>query len=135
MGGVRRFSISVPSELAEPLDILIRTEGYANRSQAIAEMIRDRLIQHVAVSEKEEVIATITLLYDHHRLNLVERLTTTHHAFQEFIAATLHIHLDATNCLEVIVIRGNASQVRRASDALASLKGIRHAQTTLTAVL
>lgn len=135
MGGVRRFSVSVPSELVEPLDALVRMKGYANRSRAIAEMIQDRLIQHAVASEGGEVIATVTLLYDHHRLNLVEMLTTTQHAFQELIAAALHIHLDAANCLEVIVIRGNTSQVRRASDALASLKGIRHVQTTLTTIL
>jgi CopG family nickel-responsive transcriptional regulator len=122
----------MPAELVDRLDELVTITGYANRSQAIADMVRDRVVQHAVGSDDHEVVATVVLVYDHHQSNLVEMLNVTQHGFQERIVATLHVHLDRANCLEVIVMRGRAKDVRRASNELTSLKGIRHAKTTLT---
>lgn len=131
MGKLVRFSVSIEEDLLSAFDKGIRTRGYTNRSEAIRDAIRRQLIRH-EWEEGEEVAGVITLLYDHHRPGIGEALTALqHHALSQVIAST-HIHLDATNCLEFIAVKGEAKLIERLADRLISLKGVKHGELTAT---
>jgi len=129
---MRRFSISMPDRLVRKLDEMLKERGYANRSQAVASLVRDRLVEQAAESGRGEIAGTITLVYDHHKANLQSLLTAIQHDHHEQIVSTVHVHLDHDNCLEVLVVRGAAAKVRRISDRLISAKGIKHGRLTVT---
>ena len=129
---VARFSVSLPPTLLEQLDRMSGQKGYENRSQAIADMIRDRLVEHRQKFGNEEIAGTITLVYDHHRQNLQSVLTDIQHDHHEIIISTVHVHLDHHNCLEVLVVRGRAHLIRQIADELISAKGVKHGKLTVT---
>ena len=130
--GVSRFSISMDGDLVRQLDDMVRTKGYSNRSQAVADMVRDRLVDHFADSGDREIAGTITLVYDHHKRNVQSLLTETQHDHSALIIATLHVHLDHDNCLEVLAVRGRAADVQHVADALIGAKGVKHGKLTVT---
>jgi CopG family transcriptional regulator, nickel-responsive regulator len=125
-----RIGVAIDSELLRRFDRLIRSRGYTNRSEAFRDLIRDELVQTAWESSEAEVMGTITLAYDHHVHHLNEKLTEVQHQFHKCIVSTMHVHLDHHNCLEVLVVRGKAGQVRRVADALISIKGVKHGKLT-----
>jgi len=129
---LHRFSISMPSELVRQLDAMSKARGFANRSQAVADMVRDRLVEHHGQVGTGEIVGTVTLVYDHHKRNIQELLTDIQHDHQDLIIATLHVHLDRHNCMEVLAVRGRAVVVKRVADRLIAVKGVKHGKLTLT---
>ncbi|MCL5271357.1 MAG: nickel-responsive transcriptional regulator NikR [bacterium] len=132
MSDLERYTVTMPRDLLQSFDARNARKGYRNRSEAIRDLIRAALVQDEWTRPGERVAATMTLVYDHHTRALADKITELQHEFNEQVASTLHIHLDHHNCLEVIVLRGKAGQVRALADALASLKGVKHAQLALT---
>lgn len=130
--GVARFSISLPAELAEQLDRMVAQKGYDNRSLAVADMIRAHLVEHQQQFDDKEIAGTITLLYDHHKQHVQAALTDIQHDHHEVILATLHVHLDHHNCLEVLAVRGQAAPIKRIADELIAAKGVKHGKLTVT---
>ena len=130
--GVVRFSVSLPRQLAKQLDQMTREKSYHNRSQAIADMIRDQLVEHNQQLDQAEIAGTITLVYDHHKHGLQEMLTNFQHDHYEAIVSSLHVHLDHHNCLEVLVVRGQAAALRHMADNLIAAKGVKHGKLTVT---
>ena len=131
-GGVVRFSVSVPRELARQLDQMTREKGYGNRSQAVADLIRAGLVEHRQNLGNQEIAGTITLVYDHHKQHVQATLTDIQHDHHAVIISTLHVHLDHHNCLEVLVVRGQASTIKKIADELISAKGVKHGKLTVT---
>ncbi|MFA6034568.1 MAG: nickel-responsive transcriptional regulator NikR [Myxococcota bacterium] len=129
---VCRFSISMPEGLVRQLDEMVEVKGFANRSQAVADMVRNRLVEHRAHDTNDEIAGTVTLVYDHHKRNLQKILTQVQHDHHELIIATLHVHLDHENCLEVLALRGPAHDVRNLSEKLIAAKGVKHGTLTVT---
>lgn len=129
---VTRFSMSLPSSLAKQLDRMCREKGYVNRSLALADMIRNQLVEHQHQVGDSEIAGTITLVYDHHKHGLQEELTDLQHDQYEQIISTLHVHLDHHNCLEVLVVRGPAVEIRQMADRLIGAKGVKHGKLTIT---
>jgi CopG family transcriptional regulator, nickel-responsive regulator len=130
--GVVRFSISVPRALARQLDQMSREKGYHNRSLAVGDMIRDHLVEHRQNFGNQEIAGTITLVYDHHKQHVQAALTDIQHDHHEVILATLHVHLDHHNCLEVLAVRGRAAVVKKIADELIAAKGVKHGKLTVT---
>jgi CopG family transcriptional regulator, nickel-responsive regulator len=130
--GVVRFTVSVPRVLAKQLDQMTREKGYDNRSLAVADMIRAGLVEHHQHISNHEIAGTITLLYDHHKQHVQAALTDIQHDHHEVIISTLHVHLDHHNCLEVLVVRGQAALVKRIADELIAAKGVKHGKLTVT---
>jgi CopG family nickel-responsive transcriptional regulator len=130
--GVTRFSVSLPVELARQLDVMATEKGYSNRSLAIADMVRAQLVEHQS-GAAGQIAGTITLLFDHHKPRLQGLLTDLQHDHTDVIVSTLHVHLDHDNCLEVLVVRGDASEIRALADSLISAKGVKHGRLTVTA--
>ena len=127
-----RFSTSLAPELMRQLDRMVREKGYANRSQAIADMIRDKLVEHHQQQGDGEIAGSITLVYDHHHRLLQEHLTEIQHDHGEYILATMHCHLDHHHCLELTAVRGPQSKVRMIADALIGAKGVKHGKLVVT---
>jgi CopG family transcriptional regulator, nickel-responsive regulator len=130
--GAVRFSISVPASLARQLDRMAREKGYDNRSLAVADMIRAHLVEHRQSFGEEEIAGTITLLYDHHKQHVQAALTDIQHDHHGIIIATLHVHLDHHNCMEVLAVRGQATVIKRIADELIAAKGVKHGKLTVT---
>jgi len=127
-----RFSVSLPPALLKQLDEMTAEKGYDNRSLAIADMIRAQLVDHREKSDASEIAGTITLVYDHHKMHVQETLTDIQHDHHEVILSTVHVHLDHHNCLEVLIVRGKASVIRKIADELIAAKGVKHGKLTVT---
>jgi len=132
MSKLSRIGIAVNSDLLERFDAFIGAQGYTNRSEAFRDLIRDRLIRRSVQSPHEEVVGTITLVYDHHVRLLPEKLTELQHEHQNTIISSLHVHLDHDNCLEVLVVRGKSNEVHRLANLLISTRVVKHGQLTVT---
>ena len=130
--GVARFSVSLDGSLLDDLDAMVAEKGFSNRSQAIADMVRHRLVEHRAELGSGEMAGTITLVYDHHKPHVQAALTEIQHDHHDLIVSTLHVHLDHHNCLEVLVVRGEAKTIRRIADELLATKGVKHGRLTIT---
>jgi len=131
MSGLSRIGVAIDSGLLDEFDRLIAQRGYSNRSEAFRDLIRDELIEKAVESPNRQVVGTLTLVYNHHVRLLNEKLTGIQHDFHRSILSTLHVHLDHDNCLEVLVVRGKSSEVRRVADVLISTKGVKHGRLTL----
>jgi CopG family transcriptional regulator, nickel-responsive regulator len=127
-----RFSISLPPKLLKQFDAMTGEKGYAKRSQAIADMIRDKLVDHRQGMGNEEIAGTITLVYDHHKMHVQSALTDIQHDHHEVIISTVHVHLDHHNCLEVLVVRGKSAVIKKIADELIAAKGVKHGKLTVT---
>jgi len=111
-------------ELLNRFDKLIEKEGYENRSEAIRDLIRERLIEE-EWREEDEVCGGILLVYDHHKPHLTEKITEIQHHFYKLVISTQHIHMDHDNCMEVISIRGQAKEIRKFFNKLRATTGIK----------
>ena len=125
MSDLFRFGVSLEKELINKFDHLIKEKNYTNRSEAIRDLIRQELVKR-EWQEGGEIAGAITLVYDHHKRELVRRLMDIQHDFQKVIISTQHIHLDHDNCLEIVVVRGAPKEAERLADTLKSIKGIKH---------
>lgn len=125
MSELIRFGVSLEKGLLERFDQLIREKKYTNRSEAIRDLIRENLVRK-EWEDGEEVAGTITLVFNHHKRELLNILTDIQHDFYRLIISSQHIHLDHDNCLEIIVVRGNPKEVRELADKLKATKGVKY---------
>jgi CopG family transcriptional regulator, nickel-responsive regulator len=132
MGETVRFGISMDENLLESFDKLIEQKGYANRSEAIRDLIRAAQVELEWEEGEKEAVGTVTLVYNHHVRDLSDKLTEQQHSHHDQIISALHVHLDAHNCLEVLVVRGKAHEVRKIADELIGVKGVKHGKLVMT---
>jgi len=126
-----RFGISLDKELLAKFDRHIKDKRYTNRSEAIRDLIREDLIKH-EWREDKDIAGAITLIYDHHKRELLNKITDIQHDFQRIIISTQHIHLDHDNCLEVVALRGSAREARKLSDMLKAITGVKHGTLSMS---
>jgi len=134
MAKLVRFGVAMEDSLLKEFDRYIRRKGYKNRSEAIRDLARNAIVQEAWEQEKGEVIAAVALVYDHEKRGLADRLTDLQHHAVPLITSTLHVHLDERHCLEVIVLRGKASQVRKLANHILAIKGVLHGGIIATGV-
>lgn len=132
MPGVSRFGVSIDSSLIRKFDGVIARKGYANRSEAIRDLIRDRLVDEEWEAGRQETVGTITIVYNHHTRELEHALTDMQHRSFHRIISALHVHLDAHNCLEVLVVKGKGRDIKKVADRLIGAKGVKHGKLTMT---
>lgn len=125
MSDLVRLSLSLEKPLLDRLEKLVRRSGYTNRSEFVRDMIRERLVEH-EWDEDREVVGTITLVYDHHVSGLSEKLTDEQHHHHRVILTTTHVHLDRAMCVEMILVKGRASEITELADRLRQHKGVLH---------
>lgn len=133
MADTERFGVSMDGDLLAAFDQRIEQAGYSNRSEAIRDLVRDYLVEQRIQSPDAHVIGTVTIMYDHHSRLLGERLTDLQHDHHGAIRCTTHVHLDAHNCVEVIVLSGTSAQVREIAEGLISTRGVQHGRLVMTA--
>lgn len=129
-----RTGVALDSDLLKRFDRLIRSEGYANRSEAFRDLIRDRLNDASVRLQGGEVfvVGAVTLIYDHHSRLLPDKLMELQHEYHSVIISTVHSHLDHEMCLEVVVVKGPLSQVQELGNRLIGLKGIQHGKLVMS---
>lgn len=128
----KRFTVSIPDDLLNKLDIFARRKGYSNRSEAIRDLVRDRYVDEEWQGKSKEVVGTVTLVYNHEYRELSDKLTEFQHAHVHNIVSAMHVHLDEHNCLEVLVIRGKGSVIQEIADKLIATKGVKHGKLVMT---
>ena len=131
MANLFRFGISLEKKLLDEFDTLIKRKNYSNRSEAFRDLIRQELVKE-EWAKSGEVVGAITLVYDHHKRELVNKLTDIQHDFQGNIISTQHIHLDHDNCLELIAVKGRAADITKLADTLKSVKGVKHGTLSMS---
>ncbi len=129
---VTRFGISLESPLLKRFDRLINKKGYASRSEAIRDLIRDSLVTEEWKSDNTETVGTITLVYSHDTRELSDNLNDIQHHYHQLVISTTHIHLDGHNCLEVIIVKGKSEDIKAVADRLIGIKGVKHGKLTAT---
>ncbi len=123
---MERFTISLEPELARQFDRFIREKGYTNRSEAMRDLIRERLESERVEQDEGDCVATLGYVYDHHKSELASRVTAAQHAHHELTLSSMHVHLDHDNCLEVTILRGPVRQVREFAGRIIAQRGVRH---------
>ena len=134
MSELSRFGVSVEEELLQSFDQLIGVQGYANRSEALRDLMRDALVKsRIETSpENAEVLGSLTLVYDHHATELNDKMNELQHNHYNLVVSVLHVHISHDDCMEVIVLRGAVREIRALSDGLLCLKGVKHGRLFVT---
>jgi CopG family nickel-responsive transcriptional regulator len=131
MANLVRTGVSLEEDLLLKFDQAIAKKGYSNRSEAIRDLIRDHLVTE-EIDKNKVVVGTLTVVYDHHRPNLTEKLVEAQHGAGGKVMAATHVHLDHHNCLEVIIMKGRGGELRELADRILSLRGVKHGELVVT---
>jgi len=131
--GLVRFGVAMDGDLLERFDTRIAAKGYANRSEALRDLVRSDLVD-AHLEAGHDAVGTLTLVYDHHVRELTERLNDMQHDLGDHVVSTLHVHLDHDHCLEVIVLRGPSALIQTAANRLLATKGVEHGRLVATAL-
>lgn len=129
---LKRFGVSMDEDLLQEFDNMISRKGYATRSEALRDLARSAVAEGLLADDGAEAVGTVSLVYDHDVPNLTAKLTEYQHHSLDLIASTLHVHLDAHRCLEVLVLRGAIGRVRELADKLISVKGVQYGKFVTT---
>jgi CopG family nickel-responsive transcriptional regulator len=132
MSELIRFGVSMDGRLLARFDQLIAEKGYANRSEAIRDLVRDELVEQSWEEDEGETVGTITLVYNHEMRDLTEKLTDLQHQVYGAVISSLHVHLDKHNCLEVLVVRGKGREIRGVANRLIGTRGVKHGKLVTT---
>lgn len=125
MSELIRFGVSIPAELSKQFDDFLQQHHYSSRSEALRDLIREKLVQQEWKAGKE-IAGAILLVYDHHQRDLVARLTDMQHNYHHLIISSQHIHVDHHNCLETIIVKGKTGDINDLAAKLRSLKGVKY---------
>lgn len=123
---MQRITISIDDDLAGAIDRLIEHRGYTSRSEALRDIVRDTLAREDShIHASDTCFATLSYVYEHETRELAKRLTSDQHAHHDLSVATLHVHLDDKDCLEVTVLKGDAPRIRSFANGIISQRGVR----------
>lgn len=130
-----RIGVSLPESLLTKFDGIIEDRGYSSRSEGIRDAIRNYIIHYEWMGDvKGDRLGIITMVYSHNQRGLVNSLTNIQHEFTDIIKSALHVHLDHDNCLEIITLRGEGQEVKKAAEKMMALKGVKHVKLTTTSL-
>lgn len=129
---ITRFGVSMSIRLLKQFDALIAEQGYTNRSEAIRDLVRNRLVESRCETDENEMVGAVVMVYDHEVRMLEERLTHLQHQMGHLVISTLHVHLNERDCLEVVALKGPAQKLRDLANKLLSLKGVKHGKLVIT---
>ena len=126
MSDTVRFGVSLSLELLDKFDELIRKLGYENRSEAVRDLIRRKLVEEQWEATSAKTFAAVFLVYDHHAMSVSTRLMDLQHGSYAQVIGSFHVHLDEHNCLEIVVVRGKGKELRELAEKMISLKGVKY---------
>lgn len=129
---LERISLAIEKDLIERFDALVTRAGRGNRSEAVRDLIRRRLVEEEWDKGRKEAVASLTLVYDHGKRDLSDRLVEAGHEHHHEVLATMHVHLDHDLCLEVMALRGKPADLRHLAAFMIGLKGVKHGQLVMS---
>ena len=130
-----RISMSIDSKLLGDFDEVLHDRGYQSRSKGIRDALKDYVLRYQWMNEMEgEKVGTISLIYDRHAIGIMEGLTDVQHEYRQYINSVIHVHMTETQCLEVIVVKGDVSYIRELTEKIMSLRGVEHVKLTSTGI-
>ena len=129
---VTRFGVSIETELLKKFDSLSSKKGYSNRSEALRDLIRDKLVSEKIDDENALCFGIITFVYDHHKREIEKTLNNFQHDYYKTILFTSHVHIDHDNCMEIVVVRDKAGRAKALADKILSFKGVKHGKFVMT---
>jgi CopG family nickel-responsive transcriptional regulator len=129
MSKIERIGVSLEKELLTDFDELIEKQGYQNRSEAIRDLVRQKITEDRLAKPKANAVAVVHLVYDHHETKLMQKLTSLQHSHLLKTICTMHVHLDEHNCMEIIVLKGIVSEIQKMADGILSQKGVKLGKT------
>jgi CopG family transcriptional regulator, nickel-responsive regulator len=133
MSNLIRFGVSIEKDLLERFDNFIAERKYATRSEALRDLIRDKLIQQkIKINDKTNIIGSLTIVYDHHATNLLSEMAAIQHLHHDLILSVMHLHVSHDDCMEILALKGFADKISEFSNALISLKGVKHGELFVT---
>jgi CopG family transcriptional regulator, nickel-responsive regulator len=135
MKNLVRFGISMEDDLLHEFDHLIEHKGYTNRSEAIRDIVREKLVEENTQDPSGNIYGALVFMYDHHKRELEKSLSNFQHDFFENIISTSHVHVDHDHCMEVVLLKGKAKTLKSIAERILSFKGVKHGKLTLTASL
>lgn len=130
---MKRFGVSLEDDLLERLDELVEQHQFPNRSQAIRFLIKEKLTEEQWVSN-EMVSGCVVLVYDHHKRELLSKLVDVQHKYQGLVLSTQHVHLEHDSCLETIILKGKARELRKLADSLIGVKGVKYGKLVMSSI-
>lgn len=129
-----RISMSLPEKLLEEFDEVLKDRGYNSRSKGIRDALKDYIVRYQWMKDVEgDRVGIVAVIYDHHFTGVLEDITDIQHHFREYINATMHLHMSEKNCLEVIIVKGDAKEILNLTEKIMRLKGVEHVKLTTTA--
>lgn len=132
MASLERFGVSMEDTLLERLDEMVLARGYQSRSEAIRDLVRQEIVKDEWADPNAEVVGTISLVFEHHEMELPNVLAELQHQYHEVILCSTHVHMDEHNCLEVIIVRGSSARVKYIANTLISTRGVKHGRLVNT---
>ena len=123
---IERIGISLEADLLARFDKLMAEKGYSNRSEAVRDLIREKLVEQEWAAPAGEAVATVLLVYEHETMELSQKLTRLEHEEFHCVVSSMHVHMDHDNCLEILVLRGPGRKIQRLGERLISLRGVKH---------
>jgi len=133
MADLERIGVSLDSALLADFDKLIAQQGYQSRSEALRDLVRQRLSTERLSDPEAQAVAAVFLVYDHHAANLTEKLIGLQHSHLLHAISSMHVHLDKHDCLEIIVLRGQVGEINRVGEQILSMKGVKLGRVNLVA--
>ncbi len=122
---IARIGVSLPKNLLEEFDKVIKERGYSSRSEAIRDAIRSYLAEYRWLErERGEIIGAVSVIYDHSIRGITDAITDLQHDFGDLISASVHLHLNENQCLELILVKGEMGEVKKLVDKISSLRGV-----------
>ncbi|MFW6132292.1 MAG: nickel-responsive transcriptional regulator NikR [Planctomycetota bacterium] len=131
MSDLTRTALAIDRELLERFDAWMARHGYTNRSEAMRDLIRSALVEAEWADPAAEVVAAVSIIYDHAAHDLAQALTERQHAAHHAVLCSQHVHLDHDHCLEVILLQGTAGQLRELAEAIIAARGVKAGKLTL----
>lgn len=131
MADTVRFGVSLNMSLLDEFDELIKGLGYENRSEAIRDLIRSKLVEEEWEAPEKETFGVVFLVYDHHEMSVDKRLTEEQHHQHNNVISTMHVHIDEANCMEIVVLRGAGKEIQDFGQKLLSMRGVKYGKLNL----
>jgi CopG family nickel-responsive transcriptional regulator len=128
MSDVVRFTVSLEPDLLASFDKHVEAGQFQTRSEAVRQLIREKLTSVAWAADAADVAASLTLVFDHHRSNLTDKMIEIQHAHGDLVVSAMHVHLTHDLCMELIALRGAAKDLQHLAGELSGLKGIHQAQ-------
>ncbi|NYB52204.1 MAG: nickel-responsive transcriptional regulator NikR [Methanobacteriaceae archaeon] len=129
-----RISMSLPKKLLSEFDDVLKDRGYNSRSKGIRDALKDYIVRYQWMKDIEgDRVGIVAVIYDHHYTGVMEDITEIQHQYRSHINATMHLHISDRNCLEVIIVKGDAQEIRNLTEKIMRLKGVEHVKLTTTA--